>query len=398
MGPRLQTTVGLIKPLLKGTGFVRSLLAVGLIVLGYGCGPSKTAINDREDQPEEKVVRVFNWSDYICPEAVARFEKHTGIRVELITFDTQDELIGRVRSARTPFDVVVVEDAVLGLFAELGLLRELDMRRIPNRRNIKTEFARRPADPESRYSVPYHWGTTLLAYRRDRVGDLPATWAVLWDEKFAGRIWMLKDLDEIWGIANLYARRRLAGAANDVMETVWNLVRDQARKIGRYADTLSIADGLAAGACDIGVLYSGDASRAALRNTNIVYVIPEEGTRLWVDNFCVLRDAEHPKAAHAFINFMLDGSVAAMNANYVRFATPNAAAISEIDTSILNDLQLNPLPAVIEKCVFCEKPNAESMARQHKLWSELKRWPAWNMRDTDEDTASNDNLHEVKNP
>jgi spermidine/putrescine transport system substrate-binding protein len=354
-----------------------SLGGAMILALFMGCGPKELINSDSGGEPEAKVVRVFNWSDYIAPETLARFEKETGIRVELATFDTQAEMIGRVRSTRTPFDVVVVEDAGLRLFCDLGLLRELDPNRIPNKTNIKPDFAHRPVDPDLRYSMPYHWGTTLLAYRRDQVGDLPATWAVLWDERFAGKIWMLKDVEEILVVADLYAKRHMAGEAADAMERILDLVRKQSRLVGRYADTLAIADGLAAGDCHIGVLYSGDAARAAARNTNMVYVIPEEGARLWVDNLCVLRDAEHPEAAHKFINFLLDGKMAALNANYVRYASPNAAAMADMDPAILNDLQLNPRPEVVERCVFTSMPDAELLSCKYVLWSELSRLAAW---------------------
>lgn len=353
------------------------MLAAGLIWAG-ACAPSRLAQDETSENDEDKIVRVYIWSDYISPDVVKRFEKETGIRVEINTFDTQDEKIGRVWSAYAPYDVVVAEDAVVDLLCDLGLLQCLDRRKIPNIINIALPFRRDTSDPNPLYAIPYHWGTTLLAYRGDRTGALPPTWKVLWDARFQGRIWVLRDVRELIGLAAIYAGIRRPGRDPNALKRISDLVREQSRLVACYADTLSIAEALVTGECDVGVLYSGDAVRAAARNTNIVYVIPEEGAPIWVDNLCLLRDAPHPQSAHQFINFLLDGSVAAANANYVRFATPNTAARSEVDPLLLNNLQVYLTEELFKRCVFYEKPDAAMLQCESSLRAELSRLPAWN--------------------
>ncbi len=336
-----------------------------------GCSPIRSLDHAESRDPEEKVVRLLIWADYISPEAAARFEKETGIQLEISTFETQEEQIGRVWSAQEEYDVVVAEDAVLEQFRDLRLIQPLDPEKLPNLRNVMPRFHRGCVDPEYRYGVPYHWGTTLLAYRRDRIGDIPPTWNVLWDRRYKGRIWLLRDVNELVKIACI--RERVGRESHD--SNAWDRVRqsvlEQSRLVCRYADTLSVAEGLVSGGCDIGVVYSGDAVRAAERNTNIVYVIPEEGAPLWVDNFCLLRDAEHPDSAHRFINFMLDGAVAALN------ATPNTAALPDLNPALLNNLQIFLPAELMDRCVFYEKPTAAMLQLESMLRSELTHLPAW---------------------
>ena len=355
---------------------VFGLMAV--MAMNSGCSPFSEFVREKALlNAEEKLVRLYIWADYISPDVVNSFQEKTGIKVEITTFDTQEEEIGHVWSSYGQYDVVVAEDAVLDLFRELGLLQSLDLQRLPNIVNVDSTFRCVGDDAVSLDSVPYHWGTVVMAYRRDRTGDLTATWDVIWDKRFEGRIWLLRDIDELIALARIKTGFHRGDLGSNELARIRDLVLEQSRLVARFADTLSIAHALADGDCDIGVLYNGDAARAAAQNTNIVYVIPEEGAPLWVDNLCLLRDAEHPYSAHKFINFLLDGSVAAANANYVRFATPNAAARSELDPLLLNDLQVYLPPDLFKRCVFYKKPDAALLQLESALRAELSGLPAW---------------------
>lgn len=324
------------------------------------------------EEPEEAIVSFFNWEDYVAPDTIARFQQETGIRVELVTFATHEELIGRARSRPDRYDVVVLDDAAFALFQELGLLRELDRKLIPNLANIDATFLHRPVDPDYRFSAPYHWGTTLLAYRRDLTGDLPASWEVLWDKRFRGHIWMLDDLQEVMGVVALSCGYRM----NTRRPHELARVREQVIKLSdlgvRLADTLEIKDALISGDCWVGVLYSGDAVRAAEANSNVVYKVPERGAPLWVDTLCVLRDAPHVTEAHAFINFMLRGDVAAAYANYVRFASANAAARSAIEKTLLEDSEIWLSTDRLARCEYYEPLDAPALRFQTELRSLLR--------------------------
>lgn len=209
----------------------------------------------------------------------------------------------------------------------------------------------------------------MLAYRRDLTGDLPASWEVLWDKRFRGHIWMLGDLQEIMGVVALPCGYLL----NTRRPQELARVREQIIKLSdlgvRFADTLEIKDALISGDCWVGALYSGDAVRAAEANSNVVYKVLERGAPLWVDTLCVLRDPPHVAATHAFINFMLRGDVAAANANYVRFASPNVAARSAIEKTFLKDSEIWLSTDRLARCEYYEPLDAVALRFQTELRS-----------------------------
>ncbi len=348
-----------------------SVLFVSL-VFATGCRRAAGPVESRSPGGD-RVVRLFNWYEYINPEVVSRFTEATGIRVEIENFGNQEELVARVRSGPSRYDVIVIEDSVIDALNELGLLRELDAGQLPNRKHLDPRYLGRPSDPHDRYSMPYHWGTTLLAFRRDKVEGTPTSWSVLWDERYAGHIWMLSDVEEVVGVATLASGFNLNTVNTDELEVIHRRVLEQVPWVERYADTVVIKQGLAAGDCWLAVIYSGDAAQAARENPNVGYVIPDEGAPMWVDNLCIPRDALNVREAHEFINFLMDPEIAALNANYLRYATPNASARAQVDPALLSDAAICPPPELLTRCSFYEKMDQPRQRFFNRVWADILR-------------------------
>ncbi len=356
---------------MRSGAFLLSILASSTILFVAGCNRSPGPSSSRARVDENRVVRLFIWREYINPEIVDRFTRETGIRVEIESFGNQEELVARVRSSPDRFDIIVIEDCVIEALNELGLLRELDPDLLPNRIHLDAQYRNRPSDPEDLYSVPYHWGTTLLAFRKDLVGEIPRSWSALWDPRFAGHIWLLSDVQEVIGVTALELGYALNIVRADALDAIRRRVLEQVPVVGRYADTSVIKHGLVEGACWLASIYSGDAAQAARENPNVDYFIPEEGAPMWMDNLSIPRDAPNVREAHALINFLLVPEIAALNANYLRYATPNASARRFIDPDLLADPAIFPPEELRARCRFYEKLDQPRQRFFNRLWADI---------------------------
>jgi len=307
--------------------------------------------------PSERLLRICNWEGYIDPSLLDDFSKRTGIRVEYHELATQDDLTGSLHSDPARYDVVMIDESVIRSLRELRLLRPFDVARLPNLSLIDARYLAASGGEGERYAVPYFWGSTLLAYRKDKVKDVPHSWAALWDARHAGRVMMLPDAQELFGITSLLLGFPMNSRAAAHLEAACAKLVEQAPLVLEYADALRIQRALVKGDSWLACLYSGDAVKAARENPNIGYVIPDEGAPLWIDCFALPRDAEHVEEAHEFVAYMLEPSVAARNANHLYFATPNMQAITLMAGELRRDHALFPAPDVLARCAFFIKPD-----------------------------------------
>lgn len=347
-------------------------MCLGGLLLAGGCA-ERPSLSGAAPSAEPPVLRFYNWEEYVSPSVLSNFTAATGIRVACETFSNEDEMQGRLRSQPERYDVIVVPDSSLAILAELQLLRPLEADRLPGITNLDARYLGRPADPEDRYSVPYFWGTVVLAYRRDKVRRPGESWALLWDPALAGRIMMLNDDLELYGVALLLLGYPLGTVDPAQLADAREKLLEQVPLVGRYDDTIAIRDALVSGACWAGCLYGGDAAQAAALNDNVVYLIPREGASLWVDNLVVSRDAAHPEAAHAFINYLLQPEVAAENANYLRYAPPNRAAWPLLDPGLREDPALWPTDEVLARCAYHRRRAQPYRRRINETWSEIRK-------------------------
>ena len=333
-----------------------------LLALAVGCSERVTEYIKPESS--ERLLRICNWEEYIDPSVLTGFSARTGIRIEYDEFATQDELTGRLRSDPSRYDLVVIDESVIQSLKDLKLLRPFDTSRITGLSRIDPAHLRGTADGADRYAVPYLWGTTLLVYRKDKVEPEPRSWGALWDRRYAGRIMMLPDAQELFGITALLLGLPMNSRDPAHLDAVRAKLVQQAPLVRDYADTLTIQDALLSGESWLGCIYSGDAVKAARENPRIGYVVPDEGAPLWIDCFAMPRDAEHVDEAHEFVEYMLEPSVAARNANYLYYATPNTAAVAMIAGELRNDPAIFPSADVLARCAFFTKPDA-ALQRYH---------------------------------
>ena len=178
----------------SGLGFVA--LAALLLACGQEPDPSP-----RESQPPglRPTLHYFTWSDYVGPDILAEFERREQVRVVVDVFGSNEELLAKLQSGATGYDVAVPSDFMVAIAMQLELLEELDPAAIPNARLLNAHLRNLPFDPTQRYSIPYLWGTVGIGYDSNVITTPPDSWAILWDQQYKGRISMLNDQREVFG-------------------------------------------------------------------------------------------------------------------------------------------------------------------------------------------------------
>ncbi len=291
----------------------------------------------------------YNWSDYIDPELVTQFEEEAGVSVTSDYYPSNEELLAKVQSGGSGYDVIVPSDYMVNIMLEEELLLELNDEAIPNNENIADAFADPPYDPGNQFSKPYQWGTTGLGVDLDVVGeDVEPTWDLVFDpevaSQYAGQIALLDDPRETMAAALYYLGYSPNTTSEEELQEASDLIAQAGENIAAFDSNL-YADLLVSGEVAISHGFSGNYFAAfgeAENPDQYAYLIPEEGATKWVDTMAILADAPHPCTGHAFINFLLDAENGAALTNWNYYGSPNAAAEESILPEILEDPAIYP--------------------------------------------------------
>jgi len=256
------------------------------------------------------------------------------------------------------------------------LLTAVDRALLPNFGNVDPRYLNASFDLENHYSVPYMWGTTLLAYRKDKLGDAPnPSWALLFEDRMKDKISLLDERNECFGMAMLMrgvdVSRAGETAAVDAVADVNRLVKEHGAKLG--SDN-QMKDHLISGISWAALMYSGDAALIAQEHPEIGYLIPKEGAVVWVDNFAIPRDTRRPRNAHQFIDFMLEAKTAAASSNFLRYASTNRKALPLVDPALLADKTIYPPEETLKRCVYLPDWGPEFERIINRGWADARRF------------------------
>lgn len=276
----------------------------------------------------ERELRIYNWSDYIAPGVRQAFEDETGVRVTYDTFDSTEELLAKLLaggpSARA-YDLIVPSGFAVPMLARRGLIQPLDHALLPGLDAIAPPFRDTVYDPGLRVALPWLWGVTGLAWRADRLAE-PGSWAALDDARVAGRATMLDDGREVLG-----AMLRWRGASVNSTDAA-QLARARAdairvkRNVRAWVNA-PVKGQLITGDVWLAQLWNGDARQAATEAPEVRFRVPDEGAMCWTDFAAIPTGCRSPRAAHAFLAFVLRPAVAAAIADATGYGSPNEAAL-----------------------------------------------------------------------
>ena len=325
-----------------------------------------------EVAPEKAAsLNVLTYDEYFSEEVIAAFESESGVDVEFTTFANLDEMEALLRSRPAEFDLVITDGGTLADLIELQLIQAIDLSRIPNFSNVDARFRDLAFDRGNEYSVPYMWGTTLIAYRSDKIENPEKSWKALWNQDYRGRILMVDDGFDTYAAALLAAGHDLNSSDESHIATATEMLLRQVDEAdSRFVDIFEIRDQLLAGDCWISMTYSSDAAVLADEEENISYFIPDEGAPLWLDSFVIPRESSHKDEAYQFLDFFCRAEVAAANSNELWCASAISAARPFLSEEILEDETLYLSDEVLARCQFDKK---SSPARHLLLNQGLKK-------------------------
>jgi spermidine/putrescine transport system substrate-binding protein len=303
-------------------------------------------------------LNVYNWSSYIAPETVPDFERETGVRVRYALYESNEEMLAKVITGNSGWDIVFPTHSRIGPMHSNGLLKPLDHKRLPNLKYLSQEFQAPAWDPGLQWSVPYMWNATGIAYRKSL--NL-AKWSDLWRADLNGRITMLDDPEDVIGAClqklgmpfNSTNPQQLAAAKEEAVR--------QKRLVRAYINA-EVKDQLVAGDVLAAQLWSTTASQAMSASSEIGFAYPEEGFPLYADNAVILGRTE---LAHEFINYLLEPEVAAANAEAAETATCNA--VGDRANTVLY-----PPKEVMARGTWPVALPQEAQRLRDRIWTEIK--------------------------
>ena len=288
----------------------------------------------------EKVV-VYNWGEYLDPEVLTLFEQETGIDVVYEEFETNEILYPKISSGAIAYDVICPSDYMIQRMIENNLLAEINFDNIPNIKNIGKDYMEqsRQFDPENKYSVPYCWGTVGILYNKTMVDEPITSWSVLWDEKYKDNILMQDSVRDAFGVTLKYLGYSLNSTDLDELTEARDLLIKQKPLVQAYVID-QVRDKMIGNEAAIGVIYSGEAIYTQKENPDLEYVIPEEGSNIWIDSWVIPKNAENKENAEKFINFLCTPEIALMNFEYITYSTPNSEARKLIEDEAIRNSEI----------------------------------------------------------
>ena len=317
-------------------------------------------------------LTVFNWFDYIDPAVIDLFEDETGITVKYVNFTTNEEMYTKLEAGAGTYDVIFPSEYMIERMIAHDMLEELDLSAMPNFANVMDRLKDPSYDPGNKYSVPYMWGTLGYLYNSEMVDEELTSWSALFDEKYAGNVIMMNSMRDSIGLALKY----LGYSMNTRSEAELNeakdlLIKQKQDKIqcGYLLDETK--DKMVGGEAAIGVVYSGDAQYAIEKNENLVYVVPEEGSNIWVDGMCIPKGSKNVEGAMKFIDFMCREDVAAMNFDYIYYCSPIQAVVDGLDEEEAAQSTINPSEDVVSRCEYFNDVE-DCMSLYENVWMEIR--------------------------
>ncbi len=322
-------------------------------------------------QAAEKIY-VYNWTEYLPESMLEQFTKETGIEVVYTTYDSNETMYAKLKLIKKDgYDVAVPSTYFVSKMRREGMLMELDPTLLPNMKNLDPELLNKDYDPNNTYSIPYLWGSTGIAVNTDEIPiEQVTSWKDLWKPEFKGKLLLQDDLREVFHMA--LRIKGFSGNTTDPgeIEQAFVLLKELMPNVLLFnSDSPKLP--FLAGEVSIGMIWNGEAWMARQENPAIQYVYPKEGASFWVDSFVIPKGARNPKAAHAFINFMMRPEVAKACVEEYGYPTPVKPAIALLNSEIGSNRTIFPASEVIKQGEF-QNDVGQAIETYQKYWEKLR--------------------------
>jgi len=373
----------------KSLIYVLLLGAILLSACGTTPAPEETAMPADVEEPAGTMsercgdtskladtIYLYTWVEYIDPEIKTMFQEECGVEVIETNFDSNETLLATLQAGGADYDIIVPSDYMVQIMIDEGMLMELDYNVITNIKNMEPLNVNQYFDPDQKYTVPWFWGTSGFAVDTNVVTDYTDSWRMMFDPNspYCGQMSMLDDQRETLGAALMYLGYSINDTDPAHLEEAKNLLIEQSKCVKAY-DSQTNDDLIISGETVLAHIWTGDAILAGLPDTGgregIVYVIPQEGCTIWQDNMAIPNNAPNPYTAMVFMNYTQIPEIAAQNAEWVGYGSPNAAAKDFIDPDILADEGIYPPPDVEARLQWIEDVGP-ALELYDRIWTEFK--------------------------
>jgi putrescine transport system substrate-binding protein len=338
------------------------LQAAGLLAAAGAAGYAGGTVAGRGEEPgpaavapplggnrrEERLLNIYNWSDYIDDRTIPLFQAQTNLRINYDVYSSNEDLLAKLRAGPTDYDIIVPTSDFIPTYRALDLIEPIRQDLIPNLTNLDREFVETDYDPGNRYTVPWQWGTTGIGYNRRRIPGTVDSWGALFEPPpvAQGRVSLLREVTDLIGCALIYLGKSPNSTSDGDLAEVVKLLKAVKPRIRRFT-TDTYIDELAAAETWLAQGWSGDVFQAHDGNADVDYVIPKEGSLRFVDVMCVPKGAPHPGNAARFMNYTLHPKVQARISRYVSYGTPVSLAKPLLPDTQTSDPAIYP-PASIK--------------------------------------------------
>ncbi|MBI4905642.1 MAG: spermidine/putrescine ABC transporter substrate-binding protein [Acidobacteria bacterium] len=322
-------------------------------------------------RPNTQRLNILNWSEYVAPETIPNFEREFGVKVRYGVFESAEEMLARVMSGNSGWDVVFPTNYFIRPMLELGLLAELDHARLKHLDALEPRFQKPHWDPQLRHCVPYMWGATGILYQSN-LTPAPQAWADLWQPRFAGKLTMLDDPAEVIGACLQKLGYKLNSGDPNELAKAQREAEGQKKLLRAYVNEI-VRDQLVAVELMAAQVWRSTAMRAMeAAGSRLAFAYPKEAYAVYADNVAILRESKRSDIAHAFLDYLMRPEVAMRVAESKLESTVNAKARALLPEPLRNHPVLFPDDQTLARGEWFEPLSAQAQRLRDRIWTEIK--------------------------
>lgn len=341
---------------------IAAIVVAATLVFGafYFLQPNKT----------DNVLYVYNWGEYMEPEVLALFEEETGIKVIYEEYDTNETMLPKIKSGAISYDLVFPSDYMVQRMIQEDLLAPINLDNIPNLANIDPLFLNREFDPTNTYSLPYMWGTVGILYNTEMVDEEVDSWDILWDPKYKDSILMQKSVRDAFCVALKKLGYSLNTTNEAELDEAVKLLIEQKPLVQAYVVD-QVRDKMIGNEAALAVIYSGEAVVTRESNEALEYIVPKEGSNLWIDAMVIPKNAKHKENAEKFMDFLCRTDIGLLNVDYIGYSTPLSTTKAELDEELQKDPIAYPSDEILQNCEVYTYLEPKIDAMYNEKWKKV---------------------------
>ena len=346
-----------------------ALLLSALLVIGFLPARARAAGSE---------ITVYNWGQYISDgtdgslDVLAEFTKETGIKVNYLTYDSNESLYTKLKTGGTTYDVIIPSDYMVAKLKDEDMLEKIDLDNVPNYQYIDDSFKNQAYDPDNAYSVPYTWGTVGLIYNTKYVSAEDAkSWSCLWNANYAGKILMFDNCRDSFAIAESMLGYSLNTEDSAELKACADLLSTQKSLVQSYVMD-QIFDKMEREEAWIAPYYAGDYLTMAEENSSLAFSYPKEGFNIFIDAMCIPKGCQNKEGAEAFINFLCKPEISGQNLEYLGYSTPETEAKQYMDESVATSPIAYPDSDTLARSESFGDLSVQATQMMNDLWLSVK--------------------------